>query len=1293
MDQVSDRHEPAQAAQSLFPSSSPSTNSTDSEWNPNWASDADEDLEIPDAEPESPLSAFVAAMNEANPNMEQLGSDMLLDSDYDEKRMSLNDDNENVALITNDDDASMADDTDPTCEPFESAEPRADDHAAMWNKFMPQQPEHETESETVYTWDITNWRSLPKRSHGPQFECAGHPWRILFFPAGNSAAESVSFYLEQGFGDEKPPEDWYACAQFMLVLSNPNDPTIYLHHEANHRFTADEGDWGFTRFADKTKIFANKYEGKHDRPLVENDTARMTAYVRVLKDPTGVLWHNFINYDSKKETGMVGLRNQGATCYLNSLLQSLYLTGAFRKAVYAIPTATEEDRQNSQSAYCLQRLFYRLQADQHPVSTQELTHSFGWESRQIFEQQDVQELSRILMEKLEARMKGTEAEKALPEMFVGKMKTYLKCINVDYESSRTEDFWDLQLNVSGCNSVEDSFNNYIEVETLEGDNKYAAEGYGLQDAKKGVIFESFPNVLHLQLKRFEYDFQRDAMMKVNDRYEFPEVFDAAPYLDETADRSESCVYHLHGVLVHSGDLNAGHYYAFLKPEKHGEFYRFDDDRVTRATNREAIDDNFGGDYANGANGNFKGQNPYTRQWSTKRSNNAYMLVYIRESKLDKILPPTKEIPPPEHLPVKLAEERAAADKRRKDREEAHLYMQVLVATESNFKAHTNTDIVPWGPEFEEDPAGPAVYRLLRSMTVSDLTTYIAHQNGQDAELLRPWIMVNRQNGTIRPDNPLIWPDLTLQEAADKFSTRNSGFRVFMEETVRNAQGEPVWPNEDVSVPSSPVVNGSMPGQPAKPILIFIKHFDVDKQQLQGVGHVYMNTSDKVQDLAAPILQLMGWEPGVPLLLFEEIKMTYVESMKPKNTLLASEIQDGDIVCFQRHLSEAESTAVKQINPTASLTAPEYYDFLQNRIFVHFHPRVKPVVNAPGITDENETFTLALSKKDSYDALCIRAAEHMTQLSGNAIDPSHLRFTTMHPQSGKPRAIVKRLANSTLATILLSSAGYTGYGYTPSQAPDQLYYEVLEMSLTDLEQRKNVKVTWLSEGIMKEEPYDLLVPKQAPFSEVLSTLAKKASLPEDIIDQVRFYEAHSCKIYKTLPLTHSVIALNEFMSIYSEKIPDEEKEMDKEKGDRLVYCMHFEKEPSKTHGVPFIFLLKAGEKFKDTRERLCKRTGIKGKQFEKVRFAIVKGGQNYSRPQWVEDDGEYITHTRAPRLSLARLRSVLCRTSRVEQAYADPADFPEDDVLTDKMGSDDHLGLEHPNRARTNWVKYESLNIR
>ena len=83
-------------------------------------------------------------------------------------------------------------------------------------------------------------------------------------------------------------------------------------------------------------MFNVAWEGT-GRPICENETANISAYVRIVEDETGVLWHNFNNYDSKKETGYVGLKNQGATCYLNSLLQSLYFTNAFRKVWLARP--------------------------------------------------------------------------------------------------------------------------------------------------------------------------------------------------------------------------------------------------------------------------------------------------------------------------------------------------------------------------------------------------------------------------------------------------------------------------------------------------------------------------------------------------------------------------------------------------------------------------------------------------------------------------------------------------------------------------------------------------------------------------------------------------------------------------------------------------------------------------------------------------------------------------------------------------------------------------------------------
>jgi len=39
---------------------------------------------------------------------------------------------------------------------------------------------------------------------------------------------------------------------------------------------------------------------------------------------------------------------------------------------------------------------------------------------------------------------------------------------------------DLQLDVKGCRDVYASFDKYVEVEQLDGDNKYHAEQYGLQ---------------------------------------------------------------------------------------------------------------------------------------------------------------------------------------------------------------------------------------------------------------------------------------------------------------------------------------------------------------------------------------------------------------------------------------------------------------------------------------------------------------------------------------------------------------------------------------------------------------------------------------------------------------------------------------------------------------------------------------------------------------------------------------------------------------------------------------------
>lgn len=69
-----------------------------------------------------------------------------------------------------------------------------------------------------------------------------------------------------------------------------------------------------------------------------------------------------------------------------------------------MPT-TENDMPSGSIPLALQSLFYKLQYSDNSVATKELTKSFGWDTYDSFMQHDVQELNRVLCEKLEDKMK------------------------------------------------------------------------------------------------------------------------------------------------------------------------------------------------------------------------------------------------------------------------------------------------------------------------------------------------------------------------------------------------------------------------------------------------------------------------------------------------------------------------------------------------------------------------------------------------------------------------------------------------------------------------------------------------------------------------------------------------------------------------------------------------------------------------------------------------------------------------------------------------------------------------
>lgn len=212
------------------------------------------------------------------------------------------------------------------------------------------------------------------------------------------------------------------------------------------------------------------------------------------------------------------------------------------------------------------------------------------------------------------------------------------------------------------------------------------------------------------------------------------------------------------------------------------------------------------------------------------------------------------------------EETALKEARRREQKEAHLYMMAKVITDHTFQNYGGTDLCAFEANPETDPAAPRQYRVRRNLTMEDFTKQVASDIGQDPRKVRLWLMVNRQNKTIRPDQPIMDLRPMIEEAWARSSTqREASLRVWAEVTDElNDEGEAVWPSWQAQTNGAGAKNDS--------ILLLIKHFDSEKQALNGVGHVYIGKDKKVEELVPLILKKMGWGEKLPadekLLLWE-----------------------------------------------------------------------------------------------------------------------------------------------------------------------------------------------------------------------------------------------------------------------------------------------------------------------------------------------------------------------------------------------------------------------------------------
>ena len=98
----------------------------------------------------------------------------------------------------------------------------------------------------------------------------------------------------------------------------------------------------------------------------------------------------------KRNGPFAGLRNHGATCYLNSLIQCLFHDKSFVKLIFET-----NDNKDSLIIAELQKLFARMMlSSNQAIDTEQLLSAFGWSKSQMFEQHDIHELFSVLLDAL-----------------------------------------------------------------------------------------------------------------------------------------------------------------------------------------------------------------------------------------------------------------------------------------------------------------------------------------------------------------------------------------------------------------------------------------------------------------------------------------------------------------------------------------------------------------------------------------------------------------------------------------------------------------------------------------------------------------------------------------------------------------------------------------------------------------------------------------------------------------------------------------------------------------------------
>ncbi|XP_070622599.1 ubiquitin carboxyl-terminal hydrolase 21 isoform X2 [Erythrolamprus reginae] len=366
---------------------------------------------------------------------------------------------------------------------------------------------------------------------------------------------------------------------------------------------------------------AMEYARPEDILMTTSPPASKTSLLSRLEDKASTTHHTLL-----LGSGHIGLRNLGNTCFMNAVLQCLSSTKPLRD--YCL---RREFRQEQPCTLRTQQELTEAFADViailwHPDATEAANPN---RFKSVFQkyvpsftgysQQDAQEFLKFLMDRLhvEINRKGRKSpcilsdakwptvleesetlsddeqanqmwkrylereDSKIVDLFVGQLKSCLKCQACGYRSTTFEVFCDLSLPIpkkgfaGGKVSLLDCFKLFTKEEELDSENAPVCDKCRQRTrSTKKLTIQRFPRILVLHLNRFSTT--RYSIKKCSAYVDFP--LQQLNLKEFASEKAGTPIYNLYALCNHSGSVHYGHYTAFCKD--HSGWRIFNDSRVS-----------------------------------------------------------------------------------------------------------------------------------------------------------------------------------------------------------------------------------------------------------------------------------------------------------------------------------------------------------------------------------------------------------------------------------------------------------------------------------------------------------------------------------------------------------------------------------------------------------------------------------------------------------------------------------------------------------------------------------------